>query len=143
MKEESIKKLKEKYYTGSTSLKEEKQLIQESSKEDSITGKIALFLENQKNEAPKGFNENLWESFEEKIIEKKRPVLWIWSAAASVVIVLFFYFFNLHQSNVEEIRKQALLEEAKSMFTEQEEPIKTDKILFEDETLIVYTTTEN
>lgn len=143
MKEESIKKLKEKYYAGSTSLKEEKQLNQESSKEDSSTGKIALFLENQKIEAPKGFNDNLWQSFEEKIIEKKRPAFWIWSAAASVVIVLSFNFFNLHQSNVEEIRKQTLLEEAKSMFIEKEEFIKTDKILFEDETLIVYTATEN
>ncbi|MAD96267.1 MAG: hypothetical protein CMB99_02970 [Flavobacteriaceae bacterium] len=143
MKEESIKKLKEKYYAGSTSLQEEKQLIQESSQEDSSTGRIASFLKDQQQEAPKGFNDELWESFEEKIVEEKKPSFWIWSAAASIVIVLSFYFFNLYQGNVDEIHKQALLEEAKSMFIEQEEPIKTDKILFEDETLIVYTSTEN
>ena len=143
MKEESIKKLKEKYYAGSTSLEEEQRLMRKGSNEDSTMGKITSFVENQKEPAPKGFNDELWESFEEKIIEKETSTSWIWSAAASIVIMLSFYFFNLYQGNVDEIRKQALLDEAKSMFIEIEKPIKTDKILFEDETLIVYTSTED
>lgn len=143
MKKESIKTLKEKYYAGSTSLEEEQQLIRESSQEDSSTGKIASFLEGQKYQVPHGFNDELWHSFEERITVPKKSRRWIWSAAASIVLLLSFYFLNIHEENADEIRKQALLEEAKSMFVDQEEPIKTDKILFEDETLIVYTSTEN
>ena len=143
MREEHINELITKYKAGLTSVKEEEELFNNSPESDERLQQIASFKESQKVKVPENLKEKLWVDFEEKIVEKKSKPIYKWSAVASVLLILALSLNYSHQKNQEELEKQALLEEAKSMFADTKEPLKMNKILFEDETLIVYTKTEN
>ena len=140
MNEVHMKDLIEKYKKGLTSAEEEEFLF-ENSQHPEIQ-KLGMFMENQKVEVPKDLNEQLWSDFEQKIEAKKPRKIWKWSAVASVTLVLAFYGNLRYQNHLNEMKKGQLLEEAISMFSEVEEPIQPSKILFEDDTIIVYTKTE-
>lgn len=143
MREVHINELITKYKTGLTSIKDEELLFNNIPENDERLQQIASFKESQKVKVPENLNEKLWVDFEEKITQKKSTPIYKWSAVASVLLILALYLNYGYQKNQEELKKQALLEEAKSMFAETNEPLKMNKILFEDETLIVYTKTEN
>lgn len=112
-------------------------------KEEHIHKLIEKLGKQNKIEVPENLNEKLWSSFEEKISKKKSNVIFKWSAVASIALLLTFYVNYNYQKNQEELKKKALLKEVKSMFDEPSENFKINSVLFEDETLIVYTKTEN
>lgn len=143
MNEEHINKLILKYKAGLTTAKEDEMLFKNISKNEESLQQLASYIEHQKVSIPINLNEKLWDAFEEKITEKKSNPIYKWSAVASVAL-LFALFLNYQlKKNEEELNKQALLEEAKSMFAETKKALKMNKILFEDENLIVYTKIEN
>lgn len=143
MREEHINELISKYNAGLTSVIEEELLFNNIPESDERLLQIASFKKQQKIKAPKNLNEKLWVDFDEKITQKKSKPIYKWSVVASVLLILALYLNYNYQKNQNEHEKQALLEEAKSMFHMTSEPLKMNKILFEDETLIVYTKTEN
>lgn len=143
MREEHIKELISKYNAGLTSVKEEEQLFNNIPEGDERLQQIATYKNHKKVKVPENLNDKLWIDFDEKITENISKPFYRWSVVASVLLVLALYVNYNYQKNQEELKKQALLEEAKSMFAETKEPLKMNKILFEDETLIVYTKTEN
>ena len=140
MNEVHMKDLIEKYKKGLTSAEEEEFLF-ENSQHPEIQ-KLGMFLENQKVEVPKDLNEQLWSDFEQKIEAKKTIKIWKWSAVASVTLALAFYGNLRYQNHLNEMKNGQLLEEAISMFPDVEETFQPSKILFEDETIIVYTKTK-
>lgn len=143
MREESIKPMLEKYKKGLTSSEEEQLLFDHIDEQDIEMYKLSTFVKNKKVTTPRKLNEKLWDSFEEKIKDKQKPKrIWQWSAVASILLILAWYVPYDYQNHLEEMEKQRLLEEAKSMFLKKTEPTKNDKILFEDETLIVFVRTE-
>ena len=133
MKEEYIKSLKEKYKAGLTSFEEEGVLFNKSCQHDEEIKSISYFISEDKIETPTNFNEKLWPSFESKISTKKSITLWVWSAVASITLILSLYLGYIYNNKLSELKKHALLEDAKGMFLK-----KNDKVLFEDEFLIVY-----
>lgn len=133
MKEEHIKSLKEKYKAGLTSLEEEDFLFKKSYQYDEEIKSISSFISEYKIETPKNLNENLWSSFESKISTKKLITPLGWIAAASIILIFSLYLGYNYKNKLSELKKHALLEEAKGMFLK-----KNNKILFEDEFLIVY-----
>lgn len=141
MKEEHIKKLTELYKNGATSVKEEADFYNSIEQKNHDFSDLAKYIHQEKVNIPENLNEKLWTDFEEKISEKKSPKIWKWSIAASILLLFGFYVNSQYQQQ-KELEKQAMLEEAKSMFTayyEQEEGFK--KIL-ENELVIIYTKTK-
>ena len=138
MKEEHIKNLIEKYKLGTTTLIEEKKLFESDGKTDESIKKISTFIKKTKKQVPENFNENLWDSFEKKTTKPNRFKISLLAAAASIALIVSLYISNTNQNELSYSEKEALLNEAKSMFavTNKEE---TYQVLFEDELVVVYT----
>ncbi|MFD2530093.1 hypothetical protein [Polaribacter marinaquae] len=136
MKEENIKNLVEKYKLGNTTLEEEAYLFDSVKNTEEGLGNWANFVKTNKKVAPNNFNDKLWNSFEPKIANKYSFRYKFFGAVASVavLITLAFYSFSNNKQSIEE--KELLLNEARSMFTDNE------TIIFEDELIIVYTKQE-
>lgn len=142
MKEEHIKKLTELFKKGETSLKEEADFYKNIEGKGEIYSDLANYVNQEKVVVPENLNEKLWADFEKKISEKKSPKIWKWSIAASILLVIGFYISSAYQQQKER-EKQSLLEEARAMFAESKTIEKQNSILYEDETLILYTKKEN
>ncbi len=141
MKKEHIEDIFEKYKNGQTSLEEEQFLIKNSSNLNFPLSNWIAFEKENKIEMPENFNEKLWHSFDERTQPKNRIVKRILIAAASAV--LFFTLYNKNQQeNTQALwEKEALLLEAKSMFSEIEQTTNHE-IIFDSDLITVYATTE-
>ena len=139
MKEETIKNRIEKYKNGETSLKEEKRLFDEVGENESEIKILAGFVEENKIEIPYNLNDKLWNSFEKKTAKKNRFKIGIFSAAASILLLVSLYFGFLNNDELSYNEKQALLNEAKSMFSDAEVKQTIHNIIIETDFVIVYT----
>lgn len=139
MKEETIKNRIEKYKNGETSLKEEKRLFDEVYENESEIKILAGFVEENKIEIPYNLNDKLWNSFEKKTAKKNRFKIGIFSAAASILLLVSLYFGFLNNDELSYNEKQALLNEAKSMFSDAEVKQTIHNIIIETDFVIVYT----
>ncbi|MGY8910284.1 MAG: hypothetical protein ACKVIG_10540 [Flavobacteriales bacterium] len=139
MKEETIKNRIEKYKNGETSLKEEKRLFDEVDENESEIKILAGFIEENKIETPYNLNDKLWNSFEKKTAKKNRFKIGIFSAAASILLLVSLYFGFLNENELSYNEKEALLNEAKSMFSDAEVKQTIHNIIIETDFIIVYT----
>ena len=139
MKEETIKNRIEKYKNGETSLKEEKRLFDEVDENESEIKILAGFVEENKIETPYNLNDKLWNSFEKKTAKKNRFKIGIFSAAASILLLVSLYFGFLNENELSYNEKEALLNEAKSMFSDAEVKQTIHNIIIETDFVIVYT----
>ncbi|WP_339882121.1 hypothetical protein [Polaribacter vadi] len=139
MKEETIKNRIEKYKNGETSLKEEKRLFDEVDENESEIKILAGFVEENKIETPYNLNDKLWNSFEKKTAKKNRFKIGIFSAAASILLLVSLYFGFLNENELSYNEKEALLNEAKSMFSDAEVKQTIHNIIIETDFIIVYT----
>jgi len=137
MKEDNINRLIEKYKSGETSLEEEKILFEEEFTSDDSIKKWIEFAKRQKQSTTENFNDTLWESFQKKKQGSGRMFTAVISVAASILLLLFFVLNKSGQDKMDYAQKQALLEEARSMFKESQ-----SHIIYEDEFIQIYTTSE-
>jgi hypothetical protein len=137
MKKEHIKELFEKYKKGETSLEEEKFLLENSSE---LNFPLAnwINMERENKNVPENLNEKLWASFEKRTPSKNKIMLRVLVAAASIVLLFSLYPKNYQDDTQSLIEKQALLMEAKSMFTEIEQNTNQE-IIFENDLIVLYT----
>ena len=139
MKEETIKNHLEKYKNGETSLKEEEQLFNEVDENQPEIKVLSDFVKENKINIPPNLNDRLWKSFEEKTTKNNRFKIGFFSAAASVVLLVSLYFGNLNKNELTYNEKEALLNEAKSMFSDAEVKQTIHNIIIETDFIIVYT----
>lgn len=143
MKEERIKNLIEKYKSGESSLKENEFLFDNVDESNPEMKSLSSFIYQHKKSAPNNFNDKLWESFEKRNIKfnrnKKIKVL---SIAASVILLVTLYINTIQQNKLSNNEKQALLNEAKNMFTESKKPEIVHHIILESDLIVVYTKSE-
>lgn len=142
MKEETINQLIQKYKNGETTLKEEEKLFDNVKENQPEIKILADFKESNQIKIPHHFNDKLWKSFDAKLPTNKRFKIGVFSAAASIVLLLSFYFGNLNNNKLSYSEKQALLNEAKNMFTDAEVKKTIHNIIIETDFIIVYTKTE-
>jgi len=142
MKEVNIKEIIEKYKSGNSSLKEEAFLFDNVDESQHEIKTWASFVKRNKKVAPDNFNDALWESFDKKTTKNNRFKIAIMSAAASILLISTLYLNNIRDKGLSNSEKEALLNEAKSMFTEYEQTKPTYKIIAENDFIIVYTKTE-
>lgn len=141
MKEERIKNLIEKYKFGTSSLEEEKLLFENDANDDASIEKISFFIKKNRKQAPENFNEKLWESFEEKTKKPNNFKIRLLAVAASIALLVFIFINNNNQKELTFSEKEALLNEAKSMFVASNDE-KAYNVVFENELVVVYTKSE-
>ena len=142
MKEETIKKLFEKYKNGETSIKEEKFLFNNVDENQPEIKILADFVAKNQLKTSSNLNGTLWESFNEKTTKKNTFKTGFLSAAASIALIFSLFIYNSNQNTLTETEKQALLNEAKNMFIEADEEKVMYRKILENELVIVYTKTQ-
>ncbi len=142
MKENEFERLVEKYKEGKSTLKEENALFNNTKNAKPAFEAWSNFVKNNKTEAPKDFNDTLWRSFQNKKTRKRRGFIRIMFAAASVVLLISFFVSNQGQDEQSYSEKERLLNQALGMFNSSEQKEIQRNIFYENEMIIVYTTTE-
>ncbi|GAL88415.1 hypothetical protein JCM19538_2928 [Jejuia pallidilutea] len=132
----------EKYEAGNSTLEEEQILFETADASTPKLKALGAFKKAHKKAPPKGFNDTLWTSFEGKTSRKRRFSVVMLSAAASVVVLIMIAIYSLQPKTLSYAEKQALLDEALSMFPETEQIQRAQHILYEDDLVIVYTSPE-
>lgn len=142
MKEDEIEKLVEKYKKGDSTLNEENILFNDAKNLEPSFELWSTFVKNNKIVTPKNFNDTLWESFQNKKSRKRKIVTLIMSAAASVLLLISLFIANLDQKKLNYSEKEALLNQAINMVSNSGISEIPKSVFYEDDMIIVYTTTE-
>ena len=142
MSEENIKNIIKKYTSGTSTLEEEKMLFTSAKKTNESLKIWADFVKQNQKEIPENLNDKLWESFEEKTKKSHKFKIGVLSAAASISLILSLFIYNNNQNTLSETEKQALLNEAKSMFIEPNKEKVIYRKILENDLVIVYTKTQ-
>ena len=141
MKEVEFEKLVEKYNEGDSSLKEEQLLFNNAKNSEHSLEAWSTFVKNNKKEIPKDFNDTLWESFQNKKTIKRKEIIKIMSVAATVLLIISLFVGNLKLKEQSYSEKEVLLNQALNMFHNTTEKEVKYNIFYENEMIIVYTTT--
>lgn len=142
MKDKPIEQLIEKYESGLSSKEDELYLIEHLDESTHELNPWFQFVKHHKTKTSENFNEELWESFENKTQSKRKLILGMLTAAASVLLFLALFLGNNKQETLSYEEKAALLNQAKNMLTKQKQGIAQQDIIYEDQNIIIYTTTE-
>ena len=140
MNADKLKHLTERYESGASTLEEERMLFNHLENSDTSLGAWATFVKQNKSDVPRDLNENLWQSFEGMKPRKSRVLVKLLSAAAAIIlaIALFISFPTNDKQSYSE--KEALLNEARSMFTKNDSPKNyKNEIIYENDEMIIYT----
>ena len=140
MNADKLKHLIDKYESGATTLEEERMLFDHLENSDTSLGAWATFVKQNKSDVSRDLNENLWQSFEGRKPRKSRFLVKLLSAAAAVLLAmgLFIGFPTNDKQSYSE--KEALLNEARSMFTKSDHPkYYKNEIIYETDEMIIYT----
>lgn len=142
MDEKKIKTLTEKYEEGTSTLQEEQFLFDNAENPNSISEVWSTFVKRNKIEAPEDFNDKLWNSFQKRTARKHRFKISVISVAASILLIIALSIGNFGQKELSYKEKEALLNQALDMFDEPKHEIAQERILYEDETIIIYASLE-
>ena len=140
MSEDNIKNIIKKYISGKSTLDEEKILFENADENNTSIKTISNFVHHNKIETPNNLNEKLWNSFDKKTKRKKKLGVKLFSVAASIALIMTLYIN--HQNKLKEIKKEALLNEAKRMFQNVTKNNSIHRILLDDDLVVVYTKIE-
>lgn len=142
MKEDEIEILIEKYKEGNSTLNEEQFLFDHIKNSEPSLEAWSTFVKNNKKETPNNFNDTLWESFQNKKIGKRKKFVRIISAAASIIVLISLYIFSPKQKELSYSEKEDLLNQALNMVSNSVPSEIQQSIIYENDMIIIYTTTE-
>lgn len=138
MNQDELKRLIEKYESGASTLEEEQILFEHAEHSDSRMAAWATFVKQNRPEVPQNLNEDLWDTFENKNTNKRRVIFGIVVAAASVLLALNIFVATPTDEKQSYAEKEALLEEARSMFSETKKKEITNEVIYENEFITIY-----
>ena len=142
MKEKKIENLIEKYEAGTSTLQEEQFLFNNAENSGLTIKAWSTFAKANKRKAPDNFIDALWESFQNRKIKKRRFITGIMSAAASVILIIALFIGSPGQKKLSYSEKEALLNQALNMFASTEQVQTQQSIIYENDLIIIYTSTE-
>jgi len=140
MKRENREKQLFLYENGNTSLKEEKDLVEQLGNSTSGENAWFAFLKATKKQAPKDLKDEIWNSIQQLEKRKKKWRIRLISAAASIIIAFSFTLsVDFHpQKPMSREEKEAALKEAFALIsTDSDKPV-LGEVMYEDEKLIIY-----
>ena len=144
MEKEKVKALMEKYTSGRSTLEEEALLIKHKHDENQYPSSWFSYIKSKrKNLSPK-LNDTIWKAIQKKEKRKNTYKIMIagMSVAASIALLLVFTKPEPISESTILAEKKALLKEALSMFEDKENTTPKKTVLYEDEMVIIYTTSE-
>lgn len=136
MSNKENKNLLNKYLEAESSIEEEKQLLR-GQNDDPAMDSWFRFVNESKTKAPAGLNDKILASIESRNNSKHRFMNWGYGIAASITLIIGIILFQ-SRDNDDYLEKEALLNEALSMFPEPEQQHTDRTILYEDEMIIIY-----
>nr|WP_297916129.1 hypothetical protein [uncultured Allomuricauda sp.] len=142
MKESKMESLRKAYQEGNTTLNEEHYLFNKAENSGSSLEAWSAFVRNNKSISPKDFNDRLWESFQAKRSRKRKKAVVLVSAAASVLLFVTLFMGNPGQRELSYSEKEALLNQALDMFPNTPQKGMERNIIYENEMIILYTTSD-
>jgi hypothetical protein len=142
MKEAEFEILYKNYKDGNSTLKEEQLLFNHAKNSEPSLEAWSTFVKNNKTKAPKDFNNVLWQSFQAKKKRKQKGIIRALFTAASVILLISFFIGKRGQKEQSYAEKEVLLNQALGMFDSFEQKEIRHNIFYENEMIIVYTTTE-
>jgi len=143
MKDKRFKDLIAKYQEAQSSTAEERLLRERIDKSDPAMHSWSKFVNAHKAKAPEQFTDKQWEKFDKHTASTRKLVMSIVSVAASILVLVTLYLsFSDPQDELSYEEKASLLKQAKNMLPEQNQEIATQDIIYEDHSIIIYTTTE-
>ena len=140
MNKEQVDKLLELYEQGLTTSEEEAVLLKELG--DSKTGANVVFnyIKHHKKQGPNDLEDKIWSSIQSGGKKKRRSIYSITSVAASVVLIVSLLLVNpFNRQEMSSENKSAIYDEALAMISESEEIPAVREVLYEDESIILYT----
>lgn len=142
MNEENINNIIQKYKVGETSLVEEKMLFDSVPASEEQLKSLGTFVKKNTISVPENLNDKLWDAFDKKTKKPNKFKLRLFSAAASIALMFSVVFYNSNKNELSESEKEALLNEAISMFENANQTNQNQKVILENDLVIVYTETE-
>jgi hypothetical protein len=141
MSKGKIDELMQKYEEGTSSLHEEQILFNNTS--DEPARKVwSDYKRMSKVKAPKNLTDTVMQSIQSKETQQRKLRIGIVSVAASIMLLLSFSLYTKRVERFNYMEKEALLEEALSMLSEDApEKIKMN-VLYEDNSIIIYSTSK-
>lgn len=119
MSNKENKNLLNKYLEAESSIEEEKQLLR-GQNDDPAMDSWFRFVNESKTKAPAGLNDKILASIESRNNSKHRFMNWGYGIAASITLIIGIILFQ-SRDNDDYLEKEALLNEALSMFPEPEQ----------------------
>jgi len=138
MSEREFEELMAKYLAGETTLEEEAHLFTNNTEHQESEPWFS-YIQLKRRKAPAHLKSKLLATFDAQKLKRRRFLVNISSLAASIalfVAISIGYTSNEQKSYKE---KEALLKEALSMFPAENEPSAKQKIIYEDDLVIIYT----
>lgn len=142
MKDDEIEKLIEKYKDGNTTLSEEQLLFDDAKALNPSLQAWSTFVKNNKIETPNNFNDDLWKAFQNRKNRKRKITFGMMSAAASIVLLLSIFTGVTKDKAQSYTEKEALLNEAIEMVSNYDSEVNQQHIIFENDMVIIYSTTD-
>lgn len=142
MKEDEISKLIEKYKEGESTLEEEQFLLDHVDESEPSLKLWSTYMKNNKIEVPKHFNDSLWKSFEKQKTKRRKMFIGTIAAAASVLLLISLFITKSTNDELDYAEKEALLHQALLMVSDSDTNETQQNIIFENEMIIIYTSTE-
>jgi hypothetical protein len=137
IKEELIKK----YLAAESSLEEEQKLFNNENNAPDLDA-WATYVKHNRKKGTNHLKESIWHSIETRKKRRQRYLYAIPAAAASIALLVTFFITKPNEPSITDEEKWALLTEALTMFPEDTTTDEQRNILYEDETIVIYTTEE-
>ena len=142
MREVEIYGLIEKYKKAESTLDEERFLFDQAEQSEPSLKLWSAFVNNNKIEVPEHLNDSLWKSFEKRKAKKRKVFVSRIMAAASILLLISLLLTKSINKELDYAEKEALLNQALIMVSESDTAEKQQNIIYENEMIIIYTTTE-
>lgn len=139
MSKEKSDGLLKKYMAAESTLEEEEKLFTAKNQDPGIE-EWSKYVKQKRKKAPTNLNDAVWKSIQTRKRKKQRFLAILSGVAASIVLFITFFIANTGNKNISYDEKEALLNEALSMFSDEKHGPSNQSIVYEDEMIIIYTT---
>ncbi len=141
MNKRKFEDLIEKYEQGESTLHEEQIIFDNAESIANESQAWFKFIQLNKKKVPEGLQDSIWESIHKKRIVNHRLRVGMLSAAASILLLLSITIYKPFGNIQSYKKKEALLNEALSMF-ENKKTKPELKSVYEDDMIIIYASAE-
>lgn len=139
MNKERFEELIEKYEQGESTLLEEKIISSNTENANNNFRAWFKFVQHNKKNVPEDLQDSIWESIQKKRTVTRRLRFGVMSAAASILLIISVAVFSPFDNIQSYKKKEALLNEALSMFEENKMEVRP---VYEDDMIIIYASAE-